>query len=445
MGTGRTGLARYVVDAVVLEGRSAREVARAHGISKSWIYELIARYRDGGYQALQPRSKRPRSCKHGTRQETINAIVALRAQLHAEGHDCGAATIAYHLAQKMQDVPSRATIWRILKREGLIVPEPQKRPRQQPDPLRSRPTQRDMADRRHALASRRRRACGDPEHDRRPLPPVPGLRGLPHGQSPRCREHLPGGREPARPASVAPERQRRRVHRHTRKGKVLLQTELERLGIANKNSRPYHPADLREDRAPASDAEALPDPPPPSKNARRAANPARHVRPLLQQHSPAQSPRRTHTATGLQRTNQGQTSRRSTPRHPLPRPAKTRSTKAAQSRYATTADYTTSASAEHTRTARSSSSSPTKTSASSTQTPGSSSANSPSTPPATTNHSGKPDTSTMSRDIRPGCPETQHYARGGTRTHNPDGRSILSRLRLPISPRGHDHRPHLTV
>ncbi|MGH2912163.1 MAG: helix-turn-helix domain-containing protein [Solirubrobacteraceae bacterium] len=95
---GRSGLARYVVDAVVLEGRSAREVARAHGISKSWIYELIARYRDGGYQALQPRSKRPRSCKHGTPQETVNTIVALRAQLHAEGHDCGAATIAYHLA-----------------------------------------------------------------------------------------------------------------------------------------------------------------------------------------------------------------------------------------------------------------------------------------------------------------------------------------------------------
>jgi transposase len=128
MGTGRVGLARYVVDAVVLEGRSAREVAKAHGISKSWIYELIARYRDGGYQALEPRSKRPRSGKHRTPQETINAIVALRAQLHAEGHDCGPATISYHLAQQTQHVPSRATIWRILKREGLIVPEPQKRP-----------------------------------------------------------------------------------------------------------------------------------------------------------------------------------------------------------------------------------------------------------------------------------------------------------------------------
>ena len=56
------GMGRYVVDAVLLEGRSAREVARTHGISKTWIYELIKRYRAGGYEALEPRSRRPRSC-----------------------------------------------------------------------------------------------------------------------------------------------------------------------------------------------------------------------------------------------------------------------------------------------------------------------------------------------------------------------------------------------
>jgi len=54
------GMARYVVDAVVLEGRSVRDVARAHGLSKTWIYELLGRYRAGGYealeQALEPRS-----------------------------------------------------------------------------------------------------------------------------------------------------------------------------------------------------------------------------------------------------------------------------------------------------------------------------------------------------------------------------------------------------
>jgi transposase len=46
------GVARYVVDAVLLEGRSAREVAWAHGVSKSWIYELIRRYRVGRLSAI---------------------------------------------------------------------------------------------------------------------------------------------------------------------------------------------------------------------------------------------------------------------------------------------------------------------------------------------------------------------------------------------------------
>jgi len=131
MGLERAGLARYVVDAVLLEGRSAREVAWAHGISKSWIYELVRRYRDGGYGALESRSRRPRSCKHQTPAEVVQAIVGLRERLASEGHDCGPATIAYHLSQEIGDerVPSVCTIWRILRREGLVIAQPQKKPR----------------------------------------------------------------------------------------------------------------------------------------------------------------------------------------------------------------------------------------------------------------------------------------------------------------------------
>ncbi len=60
------GMARYVVDAVRVEGRSAREVAAAHGISRSWIYELIKRFPAGGYEAVKERSHRQRSCPSGT-------------------------------------------------------------------------------------------------------------------------------------------------------------------------------------------------------------------------------------------------------------------------------------------------------------------------------------------------------------------------------------------
>ena len=59
-------LARYVVDAVVVEGRSYREVARAHGVSKSWVGKLVGRFRTGGYPATQPRSRSAKRIPHRT-------------------------------------------------------------------------------------------------------------------------------------------------------------------------------------------------------------------------------------------------------------------------------------------------------------------------------------------------------------------------------------------
>src|SRR3972149_988255 len=85
------GLERYVVDAVVLEGRSPTEIARLHGISRSWMYRLLARYREAGYAGLEPRSRRPHGCSHRTPPELEAAIVALRAELAEAGHDAGPA------------------------------------------------------------------------------------------------------------------------------------------------------------------------------------------------------------------------------------------------------------------------------------------------------------------------------------------------------------------
>ncbi len=122
-------LGRYMVDAVVLEGRSPIELARSHGISQSWIYELVARYRQGGYPALEPCSRRPRSCPHQLGADVQATILDLRQELAAAGHDAGAHTIAHHLIGKVDKVPSVATIWRVLRRAGLITPQPRKRPR----------------------------------------------------------------------------------------------------------------------------------------------------------------------------------------------------------------------------------------------------------------------------------------------------------------------------
>ena len=41
------GLGRYLVDAIVLEGRSPSELAHKQGLSRSWMYELLAHSDEG--------------------------------------------------------------------------------------------------------------------------------------------------------------------------------------------------------------------------------------------------------------------------------------------------------------------------------------------------------------------------------------------------------------
>lgn len=122
-------LARYVVEAVELEGRSYREVSRALGVSKSWVAKIVGRYRAGGEEAIKARSKTPHLIPHRTSPELEDEIVTLRKQLAEQGFDAGAQTIHYHLSQRHTAVPSVATIWRVLRRRGFVVPQPHKRPR----------------------------------------------------------------------------------------------------------------------------------------------------------------------------------------------------------------------------------------------------------------------------------------------------------------------------
>ena len=123
------GRERYVIEAIFREGRSHRDVAAAAGVSKAWVTKLVARYREYGELALEPRSRRPKSCAHATAAELQDAVLALRRELDAAGHDAGPHTINHHLSLTRSDAPSVATIWRILKRHGEVTPQPQKRPK----------------------------------------------------------------------------------------------------------------------------------------------------------------------------------------------------------------------------------------------------------------------------------------------------------------------------
>jgi transposase InsO family protein len=124
-------LARLVVTAVRIEGRTKAEVSRTYGVSPRWVYELCRRFDRDGEAGLEPRSRRPLHSPRATPSSIEDEIVAIRKELVDLGVDAGAHTIATHLARRHADsaIPSVATIWRILVRRGFVTPQPQKRPR----------------------------------------------------------------------------------------------------------------------------------------------------------------------------------------------------------------------------------------------------------------------------------------------------------------------------
>jgi transposase InsO family protein len=235
------GLARYVVDAVVVEGRSPTVIARQHGISRAWLYQLLARYREGGYPALEPRSRRPHSSPARTPPDVEAAILELRTELAAAGHDAGPATIAHHLVQRSGSSPSIATIWRILRRHGRVTPQPHKRPRSSFIRFEAAlPNELWQADTTHWR-------LGDgtdveildfiDDHSRlllaadafRTVKAIDVVRTF----------HAAAGRH-GLPAALLTDNGAV-FNGGPRRGRVLLQTELDRLGILAKHSTPNHP------------------------------------------------------------------------------------------------------------------------------------------------------------------------------------------------------------
>ncbi len=122
-------MAKLVVTAVLVEGRSKSEVARDYGVSRRWVITMVQRFLAEGEAGLRPRSRRPRSNSRRTAAAVEDEIVELRKRLTEQGLDAGAATIGWHLGQRHGQAPATATIWRVLTRRGFVVPQPHKRPR----------------------------------------------------------------------------------------------------------------------------------------------------------------------------------------------------------------------------------------------------------------------------------------------------------------------------
>jgi transposase InsO family protein len=109
---------RYqAVLAVVQDGWRVAEVARRLGVSRQSVHAWITRYEHGGLASLADRSHRPASCPHQIPPELEARICELRR----EHPGWGPRRIEHQLARLGVDpVPSRSSVYRCLRRHGLI-------------------------------------------------------------------------------------------------------------------------------------------------------------------------------------------------------------------------------------------------------------------------------------------------------------------------------------
>jgi transposase InsO family protein len=104
----------------VAEQESVTEAARRFGCSRTTVYKLISRYREGGLMAL---ANRPRGPRESVPEQTVDLVVELKA---AAPHRSTAKI--QHLLREQHGIElSRQSVWRILSARGLArlqEPEP---------------------------------------------------------------------------------------------------------------------------------------------------------------------------------------------------------------------------------------------------------------------------------------------------------------------------------
>lgn len=116
-----------LLQAAELPGVSVSELCRQTGISRNAFYQWRKQYAKEGAAGLQPRSRRPLLSPSQIPLRMELLICRLREELPC---DNGAQHIHDELHRRaVSDVPSVRTVHRVLVRNGLVVPQPKKRPR----------------------------------------------------------------------------------------------------------------------------------------------------------------------------------------------------------------------------------------------------------------------------------------------------------------------------
>jgi transposase InsO family protein len=112
-----------------LDGVSVTALCAELEISRQTYYRLLRRYEEEGPAGLAPRSRRPHSCPGAVDPALELEIIRLRTDEDWPDPPRGAASIADELRRSGLPCPAVSTIHRVLVRNGLVTPQPQKRSR----------------------------------------------------------------------------------------------------------------------------------------------------------------------------------------------------------------------------------------------------------------------------------------------------------------------------
>jgi transposase len=74
-------MARLLITAVVVEGRTKSEVARDSRVSRYWVQTLVKRLQAEGEAAFEPRYRRPRHSPNEVSPQVEDRIIRFRKEL----------------------------------------------------------------------------------------------------------------------------------------------------------------------------------------------------------------------------------------------------------------------------------------------------------------------------------------------------------------------------
>ncbi|MEU1418080.1 IS481 family transposase [Streptomyces sp. NPDC005731] len=110
----------------VASGVPVTQVAARYGVSRQSVHSWVRKYEQSGLPGLADRSHRPASCPH----RIVGEVEAMVCELRRRHPGWGPRRLVHELERRgVSPVPSRATVYRVLVRNGLIEPGVRKRGR----------------------------------------------------------------------------------------------------------------------------------------------------------------------------------------------------------------------------------------------------------------------------------------------------------------------------